>query len=420
MPKISTPSAAELRALPARRVVRAIAEAAERWTDPDFPPRVRVVAAIEARLGYTAPVVEFALDRLFGSITSAALEATIVGELGSIEALDGFAARPGRPAAYARGLERVVIISSDTTIGVAAAPLVFALCAKCAVTVKDRFDGLIAAFLATLAEEEPAFARAAEAAAWSGGDAAIEDPLLAQAQCVVAFGGAESLRAVRDRLPVETRFVAFGHRASLGYVAREALSDERTALRWAERAARDLLLYDGESCMSLHALAVERGGAVTAQRFAELLARAVEIAEAEFPPGPLAPERAARRGASRNLAAFREATGRGALLRAGSAAILFDAPRTEAPAFLPRTLALLPVDEPVEIVEYVRAHGLPLEAFATTIPLREDLRAAGVAAGAARLTALGEMQRPPLARNHGGRARIADFIRWIDDETAAC
>jgi hypothetical protein len=31
-----------------------------------------------------------------------------------------------------------------------------------------------------------------------------------------------------------------------------------------------------------------------------------------------------------------------------------------------------------------------------------------------RVTAFGEMQNPPLAGHHGGRARIADFIRWID------
>jgi len=26
------------------------------------------------------------------------------------------------------------------------------------------------------------------------------------------------------------------------------------------------------------------------------------------------------------------------------------------------------------------------------------------------------LQRPPLGGNHGGRARIADFITWITDE----
>jgi hypothetical protein len=35
-------------------------------------------------------------------------------------------------------------------------------------------------------------------------------------------------------------------------------------------------------------------------------------------------------------------------------------------------------------------------------------------AGAVRLTRFGELQHPPLGGDHGGRPRIAEFIRWID------
>jgi hypothetical protein len=64
---LKTSSGAELplRGIAARTIVGAIADAAARWTDADFPPRVRVTAAIESRLGYTMPVVDYALDRLF-------------------------------------------------------------------------------------------------------------------------------------------------------------------------------------------------------------------------------------------------------------------------------------------------------------------------------------------------------------------
>ncbi|MDB5043181.1 MAG: hypothetical protein JWN27_3907, partial [Candidatus Eremiobacteraeota bacterium] len=152
-----------LRALPARRIAAHIADAAERWSDADFPPRVRATAAVEARLRYSTPVVEYALDRMFFGITASALEAAIASELGSFQALDGFTARANAPAAWARGVDRALIISSDTTIGVALVPAIFALCAKCDVVVKDRSDALIAAFFASLAQEHPAFAGAARA-----------------------------------------------------------------------------------------------------------------------------------------------------------------------------------------------------------------------------------------------------------------
>ena len=105
--------------LTAARIVDAVADAAARWTDADFPPRVRVVRALVERMEYTEPVVDYALDALFGALDARTLRATIAGELGSLDALGDFVARPGRPDVAYRGVDRVAIVSSDTTIGVA-------------------------------------------------------------------------------------------------------------------------------------------------------------------------------------------------------------------------------------------------------------------------------------------------------------
>src|ERR1700736_3291492 len=70
-------STGALRALSAERIAGFIADAAARWCGADFAPRVRATAAIEARLGYSIPVVDYALDRLFGAVTRDTLEAAI-------------------------------------------------------------------------------------------------------------------------------------------------------------------------------------------------------------------------------------------------------------------------------------------------------------------------------------------------------
>ena len=435
-----------LRALPAKRIIASVADAAERWCVADFPPRVRASAAIEARLGYTTPVVDYALDRLFFNVTSDALSATIASELGSIDALDGVVQhrRPGlehgwtvygTPPAWARGVDRVVIVSSDTTIGVALLPAMFALCAKCDVVVKDRSDTLVAAFFETLAEEHPAFAAAARARAWTGGGDPAEDELFASADVVVAFGRDETLRAIRARCGAGTRFVPFGHRVSVGRLTRDELTlletvtpndaphaamrtgTTRTAASegtLAERIARDVLPYDGEGCLSLHALFVEADGDAL-RSTASILAAAFERVAVEFPGGARSPQRIAEIASYRNLAAFRAAGGRGSVFRAADATLVADPPREEPPPLLPRVLPLIAVDGDDAVAEYCAAHRLPVQALGVAAP---DARAAALAEriGAVRVAPLGAMQAPPLGGHHGGEPRVADFVRWIDCE----
>ena len=402
----------ELRALPAKRIVGFIADAAQRWCDADFAPRVRATAAIEARLGYSSPVVEYALDRLFFGVTRAALEAAIASELGSVDALDGIVERRGAPAAWARGVDRVAIVSSDTTIGVALIPALFALCAKCDVVVKDRSDALIAGFFSTLAEEHAAFTSAAVAREWSGGADADEDRLLAHADVVVAFGRDETLRTIRDRCGVDTRFVPFGHRLSVGRLTREdvvALDDPL-----AERIVRDVLLYDGEGCLSLHALFVE-ADATTIEHVGAVLAAACERVAVEFPGGARSPQRAARIAAYRNLAAFRAASGRGVVWRAADATLVMDLPHEDGLPLLPRVLPLIAVADDDAVAAFAAEQRLPVQALGV---VSADARALALAErlGAVRIATFGTMQAPPPGGHHGGLPRIADFVRWIDRE----
>lgn len=401
-----------LRALPARQIIGFIADAAERWANADFAPRVRATRAIIERLGYTEPVVDYALDRLFSGITRAALEATIASELGSVAALDAPAPRKGVPDAWARGVERVTIVSSDTTIGVAVVPAVFALCAKCEVVVKDRSDALVAEFFATLTQEHPAFAAAAQARAWHGGNDPDEAALLSAADVVVAFGRNDALSVIRARCGVETRFVPFGHRASIGRLTAREAHTINDAL--ADKIVRDALLYDGEGCLSLHALFVESNwdGLLA---LADPLAAACARIAIEFPAAPLPPAREMAVASWRNVAAFRAAGGRGHVHRAGGVTLVLDVPREEPPPLLPRVLPVFRADNDDEIAAYVAEHRLPVQALGV---VRPNAAAVSLAEriGAVRVAPFGTLQDPPLGGHHGGVPRIADFVRWIDCE----
>lgn len=399
--------------VPARKIVAAIADAAARWSDADFPPRVRVTEKIAERTGYSVPVVEYALDRLFFSMTSGEIEATIRSEIGSIEALDGFAPREGRPDAWAAPAGRVCIISSRTTIGVAIVPAIFALCAKCDVLVKDREDALVASFFETLAQELDEFRAAARAQTWDSGD---EDAAhLSEFDAVVAFGADDTIKRIAQSLSPGARFIGYGSRASAGYVTRESLATTENAARIAAGAARDLVLYETEGCLSLHTIFLERGAELTLTQFGALLASAVEEANVEFPIGARSAADAAQIAQQRDVAAFRAAGGHGSVFAGEHAeyAVIVDQPPSEPPYFLPRTIGIVAVDGPGDALRYLREHALALEGFALSDD-RSDVVTTAVQAGAVRLARFGELQQPPLSGDHGGRPRIAEFIRWID------
>jgi Acyl-CoA reductase (LuxC) len=396
---------------PVRSLIRAVSDAARRWSDGDFPPRVRALTAVSRRTGYSSPVAEYAFDRLFSSISNDAMVATIAGELGSLDALDGFVERNGmRMRALPAG--RTCIIASRTTIGVAIVPAIFAICAGCDVTVKDREDFLVDAFFRTLVEELPDLSQRIAAQTWDG---SASQRHLRDFETVVAFGDRTSLEAIRSLCAAESRFIAYGPRTSAGYVARESLDGDIDAL--AREAARDAVLYDTEGCLSLRTIFVERGGAVSPEVFFSVLAREMERAAIEFPPSRSDPGAIAAVGAAHDLGTFRAANGRGAVRTdaARSYVAVFDGGFDRAPDFLPRTVTVLPIDAASIAVDYLRHHALAIEAWSASSQ-RADIVEAAIASGAARVAAFGALQNPPLSTPHGGRPRIAEFVQWVSDE----
>jgi Acyl-CoA reductase (LuxC) len=399
---------------PVRSIVGAIARAAARWSDGRFSPRQRARDAVCSRTGYAPAAVDYAFDRLFGSLRRDTIESVIADELGSVDVLDDFVGRPGRPPSRALPVGRVCVIASRTTIGVAVVPAIFALCAKCSVLIKDREDALGAAFFSSLGDELHALRDNARAERW---DSAAQADRLRGFDAVVAFGRDDTLREITASLAPGTRFIPYGSKASAGYVARESLFDEFSASAIAADAARDLILYESEGCLSLHALFVERGAAVTPQHFGELLSQAIAELTMEFPEALLDAVTAAKVAAARDLTVFRAGGGGGALAgQRTSFLVTVDPPAEEPPLFLPRVIGVRSVDVPGDALAFLRHHGIALEALAVAPP-RDDLTQLAIDAGASRLAAFGRLQSPPLGAFHGGRPRISEFVRWIGNET---
>jgi hypothetical protein len=260
------------------------------------------------------------------------------------------------------------------------------------------------AFVRALDRRLPPLGEAVAAAAWPGGDEALEAPLLARAGVVLAYGGEEAVASLerRTREAGQARFVAYGPRTSLAAVG-GGVSPGAAALDLVRGLARDVALFDQRGCLSVAAVYVE-GGESAARELADALASELGRLARELPPGPADPAAVGGvqqvRGEADLRGLHRPPLGPGAGLAAGTVIV---EPR---PAFRPspglRTVRVHPVADLARLPEVLapwrgRLQGAAL-AGARALALAPVLAELGVS----RTAAPGELQHPDALWHNGG------------------
>src|SRR5262249_22910669 len=135
---------------------------------------------------------------------------------------------------------------------------------------------------------------------WPGGNAALEDILFADADCVTATGSDETLAAIRAKLPVAKRFIGYGHRVSFGFVSSEVLSGPGVT-KIISAAADAVTAWDQQGCLSPHVIYVEDKGLISAEKFAELLSEELERRQTTEPRGEISVAEAATIASRREI-----------------------------------------------------------------------------------------------------------------------
>jgi hypothetical protein len=274
-------------------------------------------------------------------------------------------------------------------------------------------------FAHSLYEADPKLGACLEIAEWRGGTAALEAALFAEADCVTATGSDETLAAIRKTLPPRVRFIGYGTRVSFGFVAREALDEQREV---AVRAAADVIAWNQRGCLSPHVIYVESGGRAGPEEFAEILAEELETREKSHPRGSLHPPEAAGIAAHRSFYEVRAAHSPETKLWTSSGSTAWTVVLEPDIRFQASCLNRF---------VYVKPVGDLTEALHGADAVRERVSTVGLAAGeeraaklvlqlaqwgARRICPLGEMQRPPLSWRHDGRTALGDLVTWSDWE----
>lgn len=397
----------------------------QRWLDPQYAYRRYAETLLPTITHYSLPMVQHGLDRLLQALRKDALWRVLYAEFGDPFVLDTFRPRPhagGWSRAY--GPRLITHIFSGNVPALPAWSLICALVLKSASLGKSASEEPLfaALFARSLWELCPELGACVAVGWWKGGAVSLEAAAFAQAEAVIAYGSEATTRDIQRRVPVATPCLAYSHKLSFGVIGREALSSPAQARQTAEQAAYGVSVFDQQGCVSPHLLYAERGGAVSPQEFASLLAQGMATVHTTLPRGPLPLEDSTAIRHVRGAYEFRQYNDDTVMLlcsEPGTAwTVIYEDETAFAPSCLNRTIRVHPVDDIADIP----ARLLPVRAYLQTAgvalaPARRQALAETLGRlGVTRISALDRMPWPGLTWHHDGRCNLLDLVRWTDIE----
>ncbi|MFO1486867.1 MAG: acyl-CoA reductase [Verrucomicrobiota bacterium] len=408
-------------------LVETLCGVAEEWLQPENPFRQFALKEGPAVCGFSSATLANGLDAFFKRFTVENLNALLVQEFGHLQRLDEIVATSAEEkksrAAAVRGPELLVHIAAGNIPNPTLMSIVQGVLLRSAQFVKCAQGAafLPRLFAHSLYEADHKLGACLELASWRGGDPLLEAAMFAESDCVTVTGGDETLASVRQRLPVRTRFLGYGHRVSFGFVAGSALSSF-SAKKVVARAAADVTAWNQLGCLSPHVIYVEHGGAVSAENFAQMLADELARREGLEPRGEVPVETAATIASRRAFYEVRAAHSPDTRCwrsdNSTAWTVVYEADPRFQLSCLNRFIYVKGVTDLKGVLENVDT-------------VRGQVSTVGIAAsedqmppialslarwGATRVCPLGQMQDPPLTWRHDGRPALGDLVTWTDFE----
>lgn len=372
----------ELASLALRLRLRAPVETNEDWAPTKLADAVQRVACDESLVrplaeatGLSAPMVRWALRTTAESFTPETL--TSLRVRAGIDATDGCAPH--------NRMRLATLVLAGNVFTACLRPMVLALLFEVPLLVRtsSRESLLADAFARAL---PPPYDGACAVTSFPKDDDARWDAFLRHADATHVYGSDDTLRAIRTRTPIATRFVGHGH--GLGVAAVRATSFDDAA---ASALALDVVAYDQRGCLSPQELIV-LGSHDDASAVVTRLLPALEAREKTLPRGPLPTDVAA---AARRWRDVVLATGE--LHEGASHAVAFDPT-----GMLPlgpghRHLIVRALPNEAALTQHLASYGAHLKALGLGAGLLAGPAHSLVPPGATpRVSALGAMQTPPM------------------------
>ncbi|QOQ84273.1 MULTISPECIES: acyl-CoA reductase [Comamonas] len=421
--RVRKAAAIHLRPMPVAEIIDAVDRAMARLLDRNDIYRQQAEAWLPVVSGYDADMVRLGLTGFFKTFRAAQLKRFVAEDFANPAVLDGFQPAAKGGAVRAFGPDLLVHSWAGNVPALSLWSLV------CGLLVKSPAIGKLASaeplfagwFARLLAEVHPPLADCLAVVWWRGAGGEEADALYAQADTVLAYGGNQTLDALRRRLPVTTRFLPHGHKLGFGLIGAQAL-DTLKAPGMARLAAWDVMRYDQQGCYSPHVFYVQRGAPVSPRAFADYLAAELANLQRRFARRELdLEEGAALARWQQNMEWGGEAHQLLGPVDAPWSVAYSESLQPLAPTALYRTIAVVAVDRLDAVLPGVAAQRDYLQTAGIAAGPEELYRLAGLlgAAGVTRISAIGSMSMPEAGWHHDGRFNLLDLVRMTEIEQSA-
>ena len=421
--RVRTAAAIHLRPMPVAEIIDAVDRAMARLLDRNDIYRQQAEAWLPVVSGYDADMVRLGLTGFFKTFRAAQLKRFVAEDFANPAVLDGFQPAAKGGAVRAFGPDLLVHSWAGNVPALSLWSLVCGLLVKApAIGKLASAEPLFAGWFARLlAEVHPPLADCLAVVWWRGAGGEEADALYAQADTVLAYGGNQTLDALRRRLPVTTRFLPHGHKLGFGLIGAQAL-DTLKAPAMARQAAWDVMRYDQQGCYSPHVFYVQRGAPVSPRAFADYLAAELANLQRRFARRELdLEEGAALARWQQNMEWGGEAHQLLGPVDAPWSVAYSESLQPLAPTALYRTIAVVAVDRLDAVLPVVAAQRDYLQTAGIAAGPEELYRLAGLlgAAGVTRISAIGSMSMPEAGWHHDGRFNLLDLVRMTEIEQSA-
>jgi len=352
-------------------IAASLGELSSLWLKRNYSFRKKAVRRLVTKSHFTEKMAQVLLDALFKELTYAKLIKLLRSEFRDPRVLDEF--RPDRASGVrhrAHGPRLIMHIFAGNVPNPSIISFILGMLLKSANIGKlsSSDDGFLNIYLDSLREQDQALA--APQRLIPPKDRALLRSLIQESDLVVAYGTDETLKKIREDVPLNVFFAGYGHRVSFAFFAKEILRKNKIS-SLARRVARDIWMMDARGCLSPERLYAEAGGEVSPQEFAEQVLRALE--KLDF-----------------------------------SAERLYQ---------LKNWLKLGQLQG--NFFENLQAAGKTLQCMALEAGPERKKRIVEKLSelGVNRICRAGAMQAPPLTWHHDGRFNMASWVTWTDDET---